>query len=144
MRTSVVIPAYNEEGNLRRLVARLQEGLADEAFTHELEIVLVNDNSTDATGTICDELAAENDSITVVHRTANGGFGNAIKAGLAAASGEVIIPFMGDLSDDPRDIPALVDAIEDGYDVAYGSRFTSGGSVDGYPRLKPVLQSFVQ
>jgi hypothetical protein len=136
MRTSVVIPAYNEEGNLRRLVARLQEGLADEAFTHELEIVLVNDNSTDATGTICDELAAENDSITVVHRTANGGFGNAIKAGLAAASGEVIIPFMGDLSDDPRDIPALVDAIEDGYDVAYGSRFTSGGSVDGYPRLK--------
>lgn len=136
MITSVVVPAYNEEENLRRLVNRLQAALTDESFTHKLEIVLVNDNSTDATGDICDELAAENESITVVHRTADPGFGNAIKAGLAAATGEVIIPFMGDLSDDPRDIPALVSAIEDGYDVAYGSRFISGGSIDGYPRVK--------
>jgi uncharacterized protein (TIRG00374 family) len=52
------------------------------------------------------------------------------------ASGDALIPFMGDLSDDPADIPKLVGALEEGYDVAYGSRFTSGGQVDGYPPLK--------
>lgn len=136
MKVSVVVPAYNEEGNLRELVSRLQTELCGPDFSHDLEIVLVNDNSTDATSDICEELAADDSSITIVHRTTNPGFGNAIKAGLSAASGDVLIPFMGDLSDDPSDIPKLVDAIEDGYDVAYGSRFTAGGSVDGYPRLK--------
>jgi len=100
----------------------------------ELELVLVDDNSTDSTGRICDEIAEEFDEVTVVHRTTDGGFGNAIKAGLAVASGDALIPFMGDLSDDPADIPKLVGALEEGYDVAYGSRFTSGGQVDGYPR----------
>jgi hypothetical protein len=136
MEVSVVVPAHNEEGNLRRLVEQVTATLEAAAFAHGLELVLVDDNSTDATGEVCDALAAEYDCITVVHRTSNGGFGNAIKAGLAAASGDVLVPFMGDLSDDPADIPELVAAIEDGYDVAYGSRFVSGGSVDGYPPLK--------
>ncbi|WP_275576253.1 glycosyltransferase [Halogeometricum borinquense] len=43
---------------------------------------------------------------------------------------------MGDLSDDPADVPKLIEAIESGYDVAYGSRFVDHGSVDGYPPLK--------
>lgn len=136
MDVSVVVPAHNEEGTLHRLVDRVRGDLADANFDHDLELVLVDDNSTDETSAICDELAAANDDITVLHRTSDPGFGNAIKAGLAAASGDVLIPFMGDLSDDPTDIPKLVAAIEEGYDVAYGSRFTPGGSVDGYPPLK--------
>lgn len=136
MQVSVVVPAHNEEGNLRRLVERVLTTLEDAKFEHELELVLVDDNSTDSTGRICDELAGEFTAVTVVHRSGDGGFGNAIKSGLSAASGDVLIPFMGDLSDDPADIPKLVAAIEGGYDVAYGSRFTDGGQVEGYPKLK--------
>lgn len=136
MEVSLVVPAHNEEGNLRRLVERITTVLSPPNFEHLLEIVLVDDNSTDSTPRLVDELAAEFPCVTAVHRYENGGFGNAIKAGLKAASGEVLIPFMGDLSDDPADVPKMIAAIEDGYDVAYGSRFTDGGSVDGYSPLK--------
>ncbi|QZX99895.1 flippase-like domain-containing protein [Halobaculum rubrum] len=136
MEISVVVPAHNEAGNVERLVEAVTAVLDAPSFEHEYELLLVDDNSTDETPTICDRLAQEHPGVRVLHRTADGGFGNAIKAGLTKARGDVLIPFMGDLSDDPADIPKLVAAIEDGYDVAYGSRFTEGGSVDGYPRIK--------
>lgn len=133
---SVVVPAHDESGNLRRMVDRVTTTLVAPAFEHELELVLVDDNSTDETPSICDELAAEYDAVTVVHRRSSAGFGSALKDGFRATTGEVIIPFMGDLSDDPADIPKLVAAIKEGYDVAYGSRFIDGGTVEGYPPLK--------
>ncbi|WP_336024874.1 flippase-like domain-containing protein [Halobellus salinisoli] len=136
MKVSLVVPAHNEAGNLNRLVERIVSTLSSPEFPHELEIVLVDDNSTDDTPTIVDRLAADYDVVTAVHRTGDGGFGKAIKTGLQYASGDVLIPFMGDLSDDPADVPKLVEAIENGYDVIYGSRFAKGGSVEGYPPLK--------
>ncbi|WP_363466254.1 flippase-like domain-containing protein [Halogeometricum borinquense] len=136
MFVSLVVPAHNEVGNLERLVDSVTSELSPPRFDHELEILLVDDNSTDETPGLCDQLEREYSSVTVVHRHDNPGFGNAVKEGLSAASGDIIIPFMGDLSDSPSDVPKLVEAIEDGYDVAYGSRFTEGGSVDGYPPVK--------
>lgn len=136
MRVSLVVPAHNEEDSLRALVQRVVGTLESASFDHELELLLVDDNSTDTTGRVCDELAAEFPEVAVIHRTSRPGFGNAVKAGLAAASGDVLIPFMGDLSDDPADIPRLVKAIEDGADVALGSRFVEGGTVEGYPPMK--------
>lgn len=139
MKVSVVVPAHNEEDTLPRLVDRLLSVLgptSDFSRDHQLEILLVDDNSTDETDVLCDRLATEHAEVRTIHRTDNGGFGNAIKDGFANASGDVLIPFMGDLSDDPSDIPKLVAAIEDGYDVAYGSRFVEGGQVSGYPPLK--------
>lgn len=137
MEVSVVVPAHNEAAALDDLVHKTTSVLDDPAFNHGYELILVDDNSTDETPAICDRLAAEHDKIRVIHRTdGSGGFGNAVTAGLRVATGDVLIPFMGDLSDDPTDIPKLVAAIEDGYDVAYGSRFIDGGSVSGYPPLK--------
>lgn len=136
MLVSLIVPAHNEEGNLRRLADRVRSELAVDSFNHDIEILLINDNSTDRTGEICDELAAEHSEVQVVHRAGDPGFGNALKTGFTAATGDVIVPFMGDLSDDPADIMNLVEAIENGYDIAYGSRFISGGSVDGYSGLK--------
>ena len=136
MEVSVVVPAHNEAGNLERLVEATTEVLDSPSFGHEYELLLVDDNSTDDTPAVCDRLVKEYEHVRTLHRTENGGFGNAIKAGLQGARGDVLIPFMGDLSDDPADIPELVAAIEDGYDIAYGSRFVDGGSVEGYPRLK--------
>lgn len=136
MKVSVVVPAHNEAGNLERLVRATTAVLDGPEFDHAYELLLVDDDSTDETPAICDRLADEYASVRALHRETDPGFGNAIKAGLDAATGDVVIPFMGDRSDDPADIPALVAAIEDGADVAYGSRFAPGGSVSGYPPLK--------
>lgn len=134
MDVSLVVPAHNEARTLEVLVDRVHEALDGAEFS--TEIVLVNDNSSDGTPAVCDRLAERHPDVVAVHRTDQPGFGCAVKVGLSRASGDVLIPFMADLSDDPADVPSLVDAIEDGYDVAYGSRFVSGGKIAGYPLLK--------
>jgi len=136
MKISCVVPAYNEEENLEELIERLIPALESHDETKDYEIILVNDNSTDNTPSIIDALANENPRIKPVHRASTPGFGNAIKEGLKHAEGDIIIPVMGDLSDDPKDIPKLVRKIEEGYDIAYGSRFIKGGSVEDYPTAK--------
>ncbi|MDY6964415.1 MAG: flippase-like domain-containing protein [Halobacteriota archaeon] len=138
VKISCVVPAHNEEGNIEKLIEGLVPVLSGHEKTSDYEIVLVNDNSTDNTPTIIDHLAGENPRIKPVHRTSSPGFGNAIKAGFEHAIGEIIIPFMGDLSDDPKDIQKLVEKIEEGYDIAYGSRFIEGGSLVGYPTAKMI------
>lgn len=138
MKISIVVPAHNEEGNLENLVSRLVPVLDSHNETEDYEIVLVDDNSNDGTRSIVDALAKKNPRIRPVHRTDSPCFGNAIKSGFREASGDVIIPVMGDLSDNPADIPKLVRRIEEGYDIAYGSRFVKGGSLRGYPGSKMV------
>lgn len=133
---SIVIPAHNEEDNLHNLLDKLIPVLEQHVETKDFELVFVDDNSTDLTPAIIDEFTEKDSRIRAVHRTGTPGFGNAIKTGFKSASGDVIIPIMADLSDDPNDIPKLVRKIEEGYDIVYGSRFCSGGSTDGYPLPK--------
>ncbi|HLF23034.1 MAG TPA: flippase-like domain-containing protein, partial [Burkholderiales bacterium] len=133
---SVVVPAHNEEDNLPRVLDSLVPTLQADAATADYEIVVVNDNSRDKTGEIADRYARENVRIRIVHRTETPGFGNAVRAGLLAAAGDAVVPFMGDLSDDPADIPRMRRRLDEGFDVVYGSRFVSGGDTEGYPRGK--------
>lgn len=133
---SCVIPAHNEEGNIETVVQCIIPILENASIVSSFELVLVNDNSTDATGAIIERLASKNSHILTVHRSHTPGFGNAVKAGLAAASCEVVIPVMGDFSDDPEDIIRLIEKISEGYDIAYGSRFVEGGELHGYPWQK--------
>jgi uncharacterized protein (TIRG00374 family) len=136
MKVSIVIPAHNEEGNLETLISELVPVLQKHDEMQDYEIVIVNDNSTDRTPEIIEGLAGKNLKIKTVHRRSEPGFGNAIREGFKNATGEIIIPIMGDLSDDPHDIPKLVRKIEEGYDIAYGSRFIEGGGTEGYPLAK--------
>lgn len=133
---SIIIPAHNEEDNIHNLIGTLVPVLEEHVETHDFELVFVDDNSTDMTPKIIDGLAKKDLRIKAVHRTGTPGFGNAIKTGFKNATGDVVIPLMADLSDDPYDIPKLVRKIEEGYDIAYGSRFCDGGSTDGYPPTK--------
>lgn len=135
---SLVIPAHNEEENIHDLLRELLPVLNKHIETRDYELVIVNDNSTDDTGSLIDDLSKKNHRIKAVHRTASPGFGNAVKEGLRNASGDIVIPVMGDLSDNPEDIPKLVRKINEGYDIAYGSRFIEGGGTDGYPQAKMV------
>jgi len=138
MKVSIIIPAHNEGENLEKLMEHLITTLERRIETEDYEIIIVDDNSTDDTGKVADTLSQKNNRITVIHRKERLGFGNAVKTGLKRASGDVVIPVMGDLSDDPEDIPKLVRGIEEGYDIAYGSRFIRGGRVEGYSPLKMI------
>ncbi|SFR73924.1 hypothetical protein SAMN04487947_4039 [Halogeometricum rufum] len=137
MIVDVIIPAYNEADHFRQLEERLLEPLRSVDRDWEFRVYLVvNDDSTDESPELADELAERCEEVRVVHRTVDPGFGNALKHGFVESDGDVVVPFMADYSDDPFDIPKLVDEIENGYDFVYGSRFAPGGTVEGYSPLK--------
>lgn len=138
---SVVIPAYNEEGNITATVAGLQQVLVREAIPYEL--VLVDDNSTDGTAATLAGLAAVDPGVTVVRRQPPRGFGRAVRAGLARADGDVIVLCMADQSDDPEDVVAYYRKIGQGFDCVYGSRFIKGSRCVNYPLVKRVANRLV-
>jgi uncharacterized protein (TIRG00374 family) len=137
MHVDLVVPAYNEAGNLQKMVDETVSTLRAERDGWTFGILLVvSDSSTDGTQELAEELTDTHPEVSHIVRTKNFGFGNAIKDGLEYANGDVLIPFMADLSDDPSDIPKMIEKIREGYHVVYGSRFAKGGSVNGYPPLK--------
>lgn len=121
MRISVIIPVYNEERTITEIVSRVQ------AFDLESEIIIVNDGSTDGTAAQLKTIEGTFDNVSVLYHDKNCGKGAALRTGLAAATGEIIIIQDADLEYDPRDYGALLVPILDGRaDVVYGSRFTGG------------------
>lgn len=136
---SCVVPAHNEIGNIKRAFEMLTATFQDASILSGYTIIIVDDNSTDGTGALAEQLAKD-PHIHVVHRTENPGYGNAVKAGIAAALAdprvEVIVSFSGDLSDDPKDVLLMVEKVANGYDVVYGSRFIAGGELHEYPKAK--------
>lgn len=133
---SVVIPAHNEAANLKWLLPNLSGVLRQAEMTHE--ILVVDDHSTDETQKIVEELSGHIKELKQIHRKGEKGFGRTLREGFEQAKGEVVIPFMGDASDQPTDIPKLYRKVREGYDVVYGSRFMRGGSVKDYPFLKLI------
>jgi glycosyltransferase involved in cell wall biosynthesis len=120
MTLSVIIPIFNEVNTLNTIVERvLGTGLTD-------EILLVDDGSTDGTRAILAELDGKNGVRVILHER-NQGKGAAVRSGLAAARGDVLLIQDADLEYDPKDYPALLKPIEEGKaDVVYGSRFLGG------------------
>jgi len=117
---SVVIPVYNEEENIEKLYEELKEVL--ENLKLDYEIIFVNDGSTDRTSQILDELAKKDPKVKVIHFRKNYGQTAAMYAGFQYAEGDVVITMDGDLQNDPRDIPKLLEKIEEGYDIVSGWR----------------------
>jgi glycosyltransferase involved in cell wall biosynthesis len=138
MKLSIIIPAHNEEKVIKSTIMRVAKDLRGRNF----EIVIVNDNSSDGTAKIIDSLARRMKNVRPVHKLADEpgpkGMGSALIMGFSKARGDVLIPFMGDLSDDPKDILKMEKKIEEGYDVVVGSRFMKGGSTENYPSMKMV------
>ncbi|WP_193427069.1 glycosyltransferase family 2 protein [Pararhizobium polonicum] len=109
---SVVVPIYNEEESVRPLVTRIREAMAD--FGKPWELILVNDGSTDATLVNArKELAIGDLRLKIVELQRNFGQTAAMQAGIDIAAGRLIATLDGDLQNDPRDIPAMVTAIEE-------------------------------
>lgn len=115
---SVVMPVFNEENTVGAVIRRILNDVP-----YDLELIVVNDGSTDRTGDIVDALVPQDSRIQVVHQP-NGGKASALKRGFELSRGEVVIIQDGDLEYDPAEITHVVEPILRGLaDVTYGSRF---------------------
>jgi glycosyltransferase involved in cell wall biosynthesis len=122
MKLSVVIPVYNEAATIREVVARV----CAVTLRGELELVIVDDCSTDGTRHVLEELSRQ-PGVRVVLHDRNRGKGAALRSGFAFATGDVIIIQDADLEYDPEEYPRLLQPILDNKaDVVFGSRFFGG------------------
>ncbi len=115
-RVSVVVPVFNERPALEELAAEIDAALAGMDY----EIIFVDDGSTDGSGAVLDRLAAADPRVRVIHFARNFGKATALAAGFAESAGDPIVTLDGDLQDAPHEIPRLLAALADGYDLVNG------------------------
>ncbi|MGH7170519.1 MAG: glycosyltransferase family 2 protein, partial [Gemmataceae bacterium] len=131
MRTlSVVIPIKDECANLRPLHESLRRALEPLCAVGDgrsprltnYEILLVDDGSIDGSFAVLQELARADPRVKVIRLRRNFGQTPALRAGIDAATGDVLVTMDGDLQNDPADIPLLLDKLEEGHDAVFGLR----------------------
>ncbi|MFF0451498.1 polyprenol monophosphomannose synthase [Streptomyces sp. NPDC004609] len=134
-RVLVIIPTYNEAGNIRKIVARVRAAVPDAS------VLVADDNSPDGTGKLADELAATDDRVHVLHREGKEGLGAAYLAGFAWGMERdygVLVEMDADGSHQPEELPRLLTALK-GADLVIGSRWVPGGRVVNWPKRREYL-----
>jgi glycosyltransferase involved in cell wall biosynthesis len=116
---SIVVPMMDEDENVVPLVDAVRSALAD---LQEWELILVDDGSQDRTREVILEAAREDPRVRLVPLARNYGQSTAMQAGFDHARGDVVVTMDGDLQNDPRDIPALLEKLSEGYDLVAGYR----------------------
>ena len=117
---SLVLPVYNEEANLTRLLAEITGAM--NAQPRPWEALFVDDGSKDGSLEVIRNLAAQNGHVNYIAFAANCGQSAAFAAGFREASGSILVTLDSDLQNDPADIPAMLDLYEQGYDMVAGWR----------------------
>ncbi|MBJ85004.1 MAG: glycosyltransferase [Pelagibacterales bacterium] len=115
---SVVIPIFNEEENINKLSQSIKKALSDIDY----EVLFVNDGSTDNSENEIVKLSSTDPKIKLINLRRNYGQTAAMQAGFDQSKGTIVIPMDGDLQNDPKDIPKLIEKINEGYDVVSGWR----------------------
>ena len=136
MRAAIVIPTYEEAGNIAVLLPRVRAAAPD------ADVVVVDDASPDGTADLAEKVGAETGGVTVLRRTGPRGFGAAVRAGFAwALEGgyDVVVGMDADLSHDPAALPRLLQKMEDGADMVVGSRYVPGGAIPKWPAHRRAL-----
>ncbi len=126
---SVIVPTYNEEGNVGRFIEAISSSL-ESSGRKNFEIIAVDDNSRDKTPEIMDRHAASG-SVAAVHRHGIRGIFSAIMDGVRVARSDVVVIMDADFSHPPAKIPELLERMDaGGFDLVSASRFTSGGGIE--------------
>lgn len=131
---SILVPVYNEGENIQNLLAGIRDHTQG-----RYEILIAYDFDEDNTLPAIAALADPPKGIRLIRNRFGKGVVNAVRAGFAAASGDVVVVTMADLSDPPEDIYKIVRRLREGADVVAGSRYMAGGRQIGGPRLKRLL-----
>ena len=120
LKLSVVVPIYNEEGNIDKLHSELTAALA--ATGRDYEVIAINDGSQDGSYDLLNAVQARDSRWHIIHFRRNFGQTAAMAAGFDAARGEIVVTIDADLQNDPRDIQRLLDKFAEGYDIVSGWR----------------------
>jgi dolichol-phosphate mannosyltransferase len=137
MRATVCLPTYNERENLEAMVRTLGHELREGDH-----VLVIDDASPDGTGAIADRLAIELPFVRVLHRERKEGLGPAYLAGFAQAladGAELVLEMDCDFSHDPKDVPRLIAAAEEGADLVLGSRYVPGGSIPNWGIVRRAI-----
>ncbi len=137
VRATVCLPTYNERENLESMVRALG-GVLREGD----RVLVIDDGSPDGTGAIADRLSIELPFVGVLHRAKKEGLGPAYLAGFARAladGAELVLEMDCDFSHDPKDVPRLIAAAEDGADLVLGSRYIRGGSIPNWGLVRRAI-----
>ena len=139
MRIQVCTPTYIEADNIEEVLRRTRAAIP------AADILVLDDNSPDGTADIAERVAAELGQIEVLRRPEKRGLGNAYRAGFAvgiARGYDIICQIDADLSHDPEVLPELVAALNEGADLAIGSRYVPGGSIPHWPWRRRALSKY--
>ena len=131
---TLLVPAYNEEAIIERLVATLHDTVH---LQEEYELLVVNDGSTDRTQELLAGMQARYPSLQVVNHPRNMGLGSALKTGFRAARGRIIVTMDADLTHPPEMIAPLIAACD--VDFVVASRYVHGGGMRGVPWWRVAL-----
>jgi len=138
-RAVVVVPTYNEAGNIERLLESIL------AVDPNIGVLVVDDSSPDGTADIVDRVAARSEfarRVDVLRRPSKSGLGTAYRAGFSRvldAGDTICVQMDADFSHDPRYLIEIISAVEMGADAAIGSRYVPGGRIENWPRLRLFL-----
>ena len=136
VRVLTIIPTYNERESLPTVIKRLRAAVPD------AHVLIADDNSPDGTGEMADAMAAKDANIHVLHRPAKEGLGPAYLAGFAwglEREYNVLVEMDADCSHQPEQLPLLLDAVEQGADMAIGSRYVPGGRTENWPLQRQLI-----
>lgn len=135
--TLIIIPTYNERDCLADIVRAVRSAVP--AAT----VQIVDDNSPDGTGALADEMAAADPQVRVLHRAAKAGLGaaylDAFDRALAEGTWQRIVQMDADFSHAPQDVPRLLQALDDGADLAVGSRYVAGGGTRNWGLTRRMI-----
>jgi dolichol-phosphate mannosyltransferase len=132
----VCLPTYNERENLEPMLRALGD--------KQVRVLVIDDSSPDGTGELADRLAAELGYVDVLHRPHKEGLGPAYLAGFRralASDAELVLEMDCDFSHDPDYLPHLIAAVEEGADLALGSRYVPGGGVRNWGLLRRLISA---
>ncbi|MFB6207713.1 MAG: glycosyltransferase [Candidatus Nanohaloarchaea archaeon] len=138
---TVAIPTYNEAPNIEELLSRVHSILDN----REHEVIVVDGGSTDGTRDKVREMAEDTPTVRLVERETRRGIGSAYREAFRLAKGDVVVQMDADFSHPPEYLPSLVESVEEGVDVAVGSRYVEGGERNDplHRQVFPLIGSYL-
>ncbi len=143
LKLSLILPTFNESGNISEIV-RILTDLLDPAWMSRYELIVVDDNSPDRTWKIALELTEQYPQLKVLHRETEKGLSTAVIRGWQAAQGEILGVIDADLQHPPEILLQLLEEMERGADLAIASRHVEGGGVSEWSMIRRFLSRGAQ